>query len=179
MTERTRWRLILAGAFLLPMAAVKAAAWYLSDAGPQVVTATPSVSDADSAIVQLLAASHVSETLSDEQERVFAYLGQLRERPIERSPLMKPTALPVDDSPPMVVLPAAPPELNAQVQAVMRTGAANLVMIGGKTYRVGDRIDDRSGTGGTWVIRKIDHVSGSVTFEHSSGRATETRSVLR
>jgi len=73
--------------------------------------------------------------------------------------------------------PEAPPEMNITVQAIMRSSGGNIALISGVSRTVGESIDD--GRDGHWIIREIDPAARRVTFEHSSGKASETRTVLR
>jgi len=187
MRDVMRWRLILAGAFLAPMALVKGAELYFNRALPQQAAAeqsaaTSAAAERDLSIDELLSASSASRrALSDAERELLTYVQQVRQHKPTRSPLhlqieIAETPEPIEEAPPE---PVAPPALSVTVQAVMRASGGNIALINGESYQVGATIDDGRGTGGHWIIRDIDPSKRSVTFEHSSGAAEETRSVLR
>lgn len=183
MHERTRWRLIFAGAFLAPMMIVKATELYLTRPMPRqagAISPAAQPTGVDPAIADLLSTnSDVDLALPGEQQALFAYVRMVHERPLVRSPLEFPTVArdePTQEEAPAPT-PAAPPELAVTIQAVMRSAGGNIALIDGTMYRVGEKISDRNDENSHWIIRDIDPAARSVTFEHSSGTAEEIRSV--
>lgn len=184
MRERTRWRLIFAAAFLVPMAMVKATELYLSRALPQQAEAASPGGDTPqstiSSIVELLDASAgLRKPLSDEQRQLVEYVHHVRSRPTTRSPFEWHVVVTEQPNTPVVDPPIVAPVLTVNVHALMRTLDGITVLIDNTLYREDDTISDGGEDGGYWIIRSINPTARTVTFEHSSGTAEESRKVLR
>lgn len=181
MHERTRWRLIFAGAFVAPMAIVKATELYLNRAAPQQAAAVSSASAPSTMhpeIEQLLSGERVADaSLSQQQGELLTYVSQVRRRPLVRSPFEPPVSSRQGPERVIEPTPEPTPELHVTIQAVMRTAGGNLALINGMTYRVGETINDRDDENANWIIREINAVERSVRFEHSTSAVEEIRIV--
>src|SRR5690606_9420115 len=114
-----------------------------------------------------------------EEERVAAYVEELRSAALGPSPFYyEPRAeAPVSEAEaaaPPAPVEAAPLKVSLGAIMAMREGA--IALINGQPHREGDAISGDGSDG--WRIIAIDSSEGSVTFEHESGRR-ETRTVRR
>jgi hypothetical protein len=163
------------GAFVLPIALVKATAFVLSAGGPADAGASPD--EATAPVAAPIAGSFAAFAPAWSAEAIAAREhGQaLADQPFGPSPMVEIAVAPQPQPAPSEVEGEPPPALplfSVSVQSIMASPQGDMAVVNGRVCRVGDRVDATN-----WTVDSIDARERTVTFRVESTGESITRRV--